>query len=107
MTLKRGRPRMLDCLHLIDPEVEKATALDLRQWRLDLGLSQAALADTLGVSQCTVSRAEAHGKRETWYARMVWLIWHARKQQQQILGLKLALGESVSARGPRYINDPV
>lgn len=107
MSVKRGRPKMLDCLHLIDPAVEQATALDLRQWRLDLGLNQAALAKTLGVCQSTVSRAEAHGKREEWYARMLWLLWHAWDQQQQIRGLKLALGAAVEVRGPRPMNDPV
>jgi predicted transcriptional regulator len=63
-----------------------------------MGLDQRSLAKTLGVSQSTVSRAEAHNKREEWYARMVWLLWYGLEQQQLIANLRLALGEQMAAR---------
>jgi len=99
--VKHGK-RTLECLHLINEgAADNATKDDLRRWRLELNLDQRALAQTLGVSQCTVSRAEAHGKRSTSYARMVWLLWYGMEQQQLIATLRIALGERVVAQGPR------
>jgi DNA-binding XRE family transcriptional regulator len=95
----------MERLHLIPPEAIHANQTDLKLWREDLHLTQAALARTLAVSHSTVTRAEKHGRFTAAYVRALWLLWRAAKQQQEIATLERVLGARC-ARGPDPLFNP-